>query len=50
MVLEKGLNPEDIQLFFQDENFKEILKLYDKFNNLNFAMGLTTPRREPINL
>lgn len=49
-MVSKGVKPEDIAVVLPDENFKEILKLYDKFNNLNFAMGLTTPRREPINL
>ncbi len=47
-MVSKGVKPEDIAVVLPDENFKEIFKLYDKFNHLNFGQmgdfGLTTPK------
>ena len=34
-----GLSPEDIVLILPDEGFKEHFTLFDRHNNLNFAMG-----------
>ncbi|WP_373033026.1 PD-(D/E)XK nuclease family protein [Sulfurovum sp.] len=34
-----GLKPEEIVLILPDENFKEHFTLFDRYNNLNFAMG-----------
>jgi len=39
-MVSKGVKPEDIAVVLPDENFKEILKLYDKFNNLKFCNGI----------
>jgi len=38
-MVEDGINPEKIAVVLPDENFKDILKIYDRLNNLNFAMG-----------
>lgn len=37
--IKAGIPPEDIAVILPDENFSEILKLYDFNNMLNFAMG-----------
>ena len=34
-----GIKPEEIVLILPDESFKEHFSLFDKHNNLNFAMG-----------
>ncbi len=34
-----GMKPEDIVLILPDESFKEHFTLFDRHNNLNFAMG-----------
>jgi len=34
-----GISPNKIVVILPDENFKEPLRLYDKLNNFNFAMG-----------
>ncbi|MCH9740022.1 MAG: PD-(D/E)XK nuclease family protein [Epsilonproteobacteria bacterium] len=38
-MVEEGIAPEDIVLILPDESFKETLRLYDRLNNFNFAMG-----------
>jgi RecB family exonuclease len=38
-MVESGIAPERIALILPDEGFKEAFRLYDKLNNLNFAMG-----------
>ena len=38
-MVESGISPEDIVVILPDEKLKEHLHLYDKLNNLNFAMG-----------
>ena len=37
----EGVSPEDIVLILPDEDMKEQFYIYDKFNNLNFAMGFS---------
>jgi RecB family exonuclease len=39
MLVQKGIAPEKIVLILPDESFKAYFSLYDKLNNLNFAMG-----------
>ena len=39
LLVQSGLNPEEIVLILPDENFKEHFMLFDSCNNLNFAMG-----------
>ena len=39
LLVQSGLNPEEIVLILPDENFKEHFMLFDSHNNLNFAMG-----------
>jgi inactivated superfamily I helicase/RecB family exonuclease len=34
-----GISPDDIVVILPDESFKESVRLYDKLNNFNFAMG-----------
>ncbi|MFA5501258.1 MAG: PD-(D/E)XK nuclease family protein [Sulfurovaceae bacterium] len=34
-----GIDPENIVLILPDESFKDSFALYDRYNNLNFAMG-----------
>ena len=38
-MVHSGIAPENIVLILPDENFKEHFRLYDRHNNLNFAMG-----------
>ncbi len=38
-MIESGIPPERIVLILPDERFKEPFRLYDHYNNLNFAMG-----------
>ena len=38
-MVESGVAPKDIVVILPDEKLKEYLHLYDKLNNLNFAMG-----------
>ncbi len=38
-MVEGGISPESIVVILPDEKLKETLRLYDKLNNLNFAMG-----------
>ena len=38
-MVRSGIKPENIVLILPDEKFKEHLMLFDKQNNLNFAMG-----------
>ena len=38
-MVNDGISPEDIVVILPDEKLKEHLHLYDKLNNLNFAMG-----------
>jgi len=38
-MIEKGIKPENIAVILPDEDFSEFLELFDKYNNLNFAMG-----------
>ena len=35
----EGIDPEKIAVILPDESFSEFLKLFDKYSNLNFAMG-----------
>ncbi|MEY3090576.1 MAG: hypothetical protein RL113_892 [Pseudomonadota bacterium] len=44
MVL-SGIAPDDIVLILPDEDFKEHLMLFDRYNNLNFAMGYDYTKR-----
>ncbi|MEO1928306.1 MAG: PD-(D/E)XK nuclease family protein [Nautiliaceae bacterium] len=37
--VESGIKPENIVVILPDENFSEIIKLFDEKENLNFAMG-----------
>ncbi len=38
-MVDGGIAPENIAVILPDESFKDTIKLYDSFNNLNFAMG-----------
>jgi len=38
-MVDKGIKPENIVVILPDEDFSEFLELFDKYNNLNFAMG-----------
>jgi len=38
-MVQLGISPENIALILPDESFKEHFTLFDKHNNLNFAMG-----------
>ncbi len=38
-MIDSGIPPEDIAVVLPDEKFKDTLKLYDSYHNLNFAMG-----------
>ncbi|MBU1669383.1 PD-(D/E)XK nuclease family protein [bacterium] len=38
-MVNSGIPPEEIVVLLPDENFKESVRLYDKLNNFNFAMG-----------
>ena len=41
-----GVPPEDIVLILPDEEMREQFYIYDKFNNLNFAMGFSYKRNK----
>ncbi|CAA6799183.1 MAG: FIG00388203: hypothetical protein [uncultured Sulfurovum sp.] len=38
-MVNSGISADDIVVILPDESFKETVKLYDKLNNFNFAMG-----------
>ncbi len=38
-MVDSGIEADDIVVLLPDESFKEMLRLYDKLNNFNFAMG-----------
>jgi RecB family exonuclease len=38
-MVEEGIAADRIALILPDETFKEVVRLYDRLNNLNFAMG-----------
>ena len=38
-MVNSGISPDEIVVILPDEAFKEPLRLYDKLNNFNFAMG-----------
>ncbi len=38
-MVRSGIDPEEIVLILPDESFKEHFALFDRWNNLNFAMG-----------
>ena len=38
-MVNRGIPPEEIVVLLPDEAFKESVRLYDKLNNFNFAMG-----------
>ena len=38
-MVNEGISADDIVVILPDESFKETLRLYDKMNNFNFAMG-----------
>jgi RecB family exonuclease len=38
-MVEEGIAPENIAVILPDEKFKNAIRLYDSFNNFNFAMG-----------
>jgi RecB family exonuclease len=38
-MVRSGIDPEEIVLILPDESFKEHVALFDRWNNLNFAMG-----------
>lgn len=40
-LVELGIKPSNIAVILPDENFSEILRLHDRLNMLNFAMGLS---------
>jgi len=42
----EGVPPDDIVLILPDEEMKEQFYIYDKFNNLNFAMGFSYKRNK----
>ena len=39
--VEEGLNPEEIVVILPDERFAEVLRPFDTWHNLNFAMGIS---------
>ena len=39
-MIDGGISPDDIVVILPDESFKEMIQLYDRFNNFNFAMGV----------
>ena len=39
--VEEGLRPEDIVVILPDERFSEVLRPFDTWHNLNFAMGIS---------
>ncbi|MDM5272306.1 PD-(D/E)XK nuclease family protein [Sulfurovum sp. zt1-1] len=39
VLVQKGIDPEKMVMILPDESFKAYLSIYDKLNNLNFAMG-----------
>ncbi|MDR0666523.1 MAG: PD-(D/E)XK nuclease family protein [Campylobacteraceae bacterium] len=41
MMTNLGISPENIAVVLPDENFAVTLKEFDRFNNLNFAMGFS---------
>jgi ATP-dependent helicase/nuclease subunit B len=45
-MVQQGLEPSNIVLILPDESFKPLIELYDKHNNLNFAMGHSYQERE----
>jgi len=38
-MVDRGIDPSEIVVILPDESFKETIRLYDKLNNFNFAMG-----------
>ncbi len=46
ILVRSGVDPESIVLILPDESFKESFALYDRFNNLNFAMGFDYEKRK----
>jgi hypothetical protein len=38
-MVNSGIPPQEIAVILPDENIKDAIKLYDSFNNFNFAMG-----------
>jgi CRISPR/Cas system-associated exonuclease Cas4 (RecB family) len=38
-LIDSGIRPENIAVILPDEGFKNLLKTYDRFDYLNFAMG-----------
>ncbi len=38
-MVDSGISPNDIVVILPDESFKDVIKLYDSFNNFNFSMG-----------
>lgn len=45
-MVNAGIEPEEIVVVLPDEEFKESVRLYDNFNNFNFAMGLDYHREK----
>ena len=45
-MVNRGISPEEIVVILPDESFKEVLKLYDRHNNFNFAMGFDYAQTE----
>lgn len=39
--VEEGLRPEEIVVILPDERFAEVLRPFDTYHNLNFAMGIS---------
>ncbi|WP_041962364.1 PD-(D/E)XK nuclease family protein [Sulfurospirillum cavolei] len=39
--VEEGLNPEEIVVVLPDERFSEVMRPFDTWHNLNFAMGIS---------
>lgn len=37
--VEDGINPDRIAIILPDESFSEFIRLFDEYNNINFAMG-----------
>ena len=46
-MVNSGISPDEIVVILPDESFKEPLRLYDKLNNFNFAMGFDYNKTKP---
>jgi RecB family exonuclease len=46
--VKSGIEPQNIAVILPDESFSEFLKLFDEYNNLNFAMGESFSKSELV--